>query len=191
MWKKSRWAWLVALLAVFSLFAAACGDDDDSSSDDGSSDDSGVGDGASGTVEISGSSTVEPISSAVADLLAAQNDQIAVNVDGPGTGDGFALFCEGETDISDASRPIDEEEIAACEENGIEFIELEIALDGLTVMTNPENADVECLSTADLYALMGPESEDVQNWSDAQALADELGSSTTFPDADFEISAPG
>src|SRR5262245_17409259 len=191
MWKKSRWAWLVALLAVFSIFAAACGDDDDSSSDDGSSDDSGDGDGASGTVEISGSSTVEPISSAVADLLAAQNDQIAVNVDGPGTGDGFALFCDGETDISDASRPIKDEEAATCEENGIDYIELEIGFDGLTVMTNPANDTITCLTKADLYALMGPESADVNNWSDAQALAEELGSTTTFPDLPMEISAPG
>ena len=191
MLQKSRWAWLLAVLAVFSLVAAACGDDEDeggSGSDDTSADGGGS---AEGEVNISGSSTVEPISTRVAEFLEETNDAILVNVDGPGTGDGFALFCAGETDISDASRPIKEEEVTTCEENGIEFIELEVAYDGLSVLTNPENADVTCLTTQDLYALMGPESEDVGNWSDAQALAEELGSSTTFPDASFDISAPG
>jgi phosphate transport system substrate-binding protein len=185
--KKSRWAWLVALLAVFSLVAAACGDDDE---EGGTGDDTGDGD-ASGDVFVTGSSTVEPISVRVAELLEDVNPDVLVDVEGPGTGDGFAKFCDGGADISDASRPIDAEEVALCEEAGIEFIELEVAFDGLTVMTNPDNADVSCLTFADLYALMGPESEDVANWSDAQALAEELGSSTTFPDTELVISAPG
>jgi ABC-type phosphate transport system substrate-binding protein len=88
-----------------------------------------------GELFISGSSTVEPISSLVAEFFAEQAPDVSVSVEGPGTGDGFELFCEGETDISDASRPIDPEEAAVCEENGIEYTELEVALDGISVLT--------------------------------------------------------
>ena len=70
---------------------------------------------------------------------------MSASVDGPGTGDGFVLFCEGKTDISDASRQIEDEEAAACKKAGINYVELEIGLDGITVMTNPANADVNCL----------------------------------------------
>jgi ABC-type phosphate transport system substrate-binding protein len=88
-----------------------------------------------GELFISGSSTVEPISSLVAELFAEQSPDVAVSVEGPGTGDGFELFCEGETDISDASRPIDPEEADVCQKNGIEYTELEVALDGISVLT--------------------------------------------------------
>ena len=91
----------------------------------------------------------------------------SVTVEGPGTGDGFQKFCAGEADISDASRPINDEEAQACADAGIEFIELEVAIDGLSVTTNPANADVECLDIPALYALIGPESEGFGNWSDA------------------------
>lgn len=192
--RNRRWATLVALLCSLSLVAAACGDDDDEATETDVSaapEEEGSGGASSGTVEISGSSTVEPISIRVAELLEEENPDIDVNVDGPGTGDGFQLFCEGQTDISDASRAIDEEEIAMCEENGIEYVELLIAQDGLTVMTNPANEAVECLNFADLYALMGPESSDVQRWSDAAEIASALGSDTEFPDEELTISAPG
>ena len=115
-----------------------------------------------------------------------------MTVDGPGTGDGFQLFCAGETDISDASRPISDEEIAACEGAGIEYTELAVGIDGLTVATNPANADVECLDVPALYALLGPESEGIDNWSGANELATEVGSAyTSLPDADLVISGPG
>lgn len=185
--RSKRWSWLVALAVVLALVAAACGDDDDDTTAGGEAAAAGV----SGTINISGSSTVEPISVRVAELLADANPDIAVNVDGPGTGDGFKLFCQGETDISDASRAIKEEEAQACADAGIEFIELQIANDGLTVMTNPSNDAVECLSLADLYALTGPESEGFDNWQDAGPLAKELGSDTTLPDLPLEITAPG
>jgi phosphate transport system substrate-binding protein len=169
------------------LVAAACSDDDDGG--DAGSDDGGGG--ATGEVLVSGSSTVEPISVAVAEMLEDSGSEIAVDVDGPGTGDGFELFCAGETDISDASRPIDEEEIAACEDAGIEFIELKVAIDGISVLTSPANDAVSCLSFADIYALMGPESTDVDTWAAAAPLAEELGSTTELPDAALDISAPG
>ncbi len=110
----------------------------------------------SGSVVVSGSSTVEPIAIIVGEKFKAANPDAGVTIDGPGTGDGFELFCGGETDVSDASRPIDDEEIAACEEAGIEFTELAVGIDGLTVATNPANADVECLDIPALYALLGP-----------------------------------
>lgn len=91
--------------------------------------------GLSGEIVISGSSTVEPISNLVGELFLADNSDVAFSVDGPGTGDGFELFCAGETDISDASRAIKDEEAQACADAGVEFIELQIGLDGLTVLT--------------------------------------------------------
>jgi len=179
----------LALLLALSLFAAACGDDDDNASTTETSD-GGAGD-VSGEVTVTGSSTVEPISIGVADLLADESPDVSVNVDGPGTGDGFAAFCAGEADISDASRPIKEEEVAVCEAAGIEFVELPVAFDGISVLTSTENSDVDCLNFADLYALIGPEAEGNGNWSDAQSLATELGSDTELPDADLDITGPG
>ncbi|HYD09011.1 MAG TPA: substrate-binding domain-containing protein, partial [Acidimicrobiales bacterium] len=94
-------------------------------------------------------------------------------------------------DISDASRPIKEEEATACADNGIELIELKIAFDGLAVMANPANDAVECLTFVDLYALVGPESQGVDTWAGAQELATELGSTTELPDTDLSIYGPG
>jgi phosphate transport system substrate-binding protein len=178
---------LLFLLIPLALLAAACGGGDD---DDTGATTEGGGD-LSGEVLVSGSSTVAPISGLVAELFQEENGDVSVTVDGPGTGDGFALFCEGETDISDASRTIKEEEAAACEANGVTYVELEIAIDGLTVMTSPDNDAVECLTFEDMYALVGPESQGVDNWNDAEELAHELGSSTDLPDLDLSITAPG
>jgi phosphate transport system substrate-binding protein len=189
--KKRRLAWLSIILAI-SLTAAACGDDDDDASDSGSDTTAEGGGDVSGSINISGSSTVEPITSLAAESFTGENGDVDIAVDGPGTGDGFELFCNGETDISDASRTIEEEEAAACEANGIEYVELQIGYDGMSVLTNANNADApECLSFADLYALIGPESEGFANWSDAQTLATELGSTTQFPDAPLELTGPG
>jgi phosphate transport system substrate-binding protein len=145
----------------------------------------------SGSINVSGSSTVEPISTAVAEALAASNPGFTYTVEGPGTGDGFKKFCAGETDISDASRKIKDEEAATCKAAGIDYVELKIAYDGMTVMTSPKNDAITCLSLADLYALIGPESTGFAKWSDAAALAKELGSNTTFPDAPLQITGPG
>jgi phosphate transport system substrate-binding protein len=155
--------------------------------------------GLSGSIAVSGSSTVEPISAAAAAEFAAANPEVALTVDGPGTGDGFARFCAGETDISDASRPISAEEVAACEEAGVEFIELQIGIDGLSVITSAENTAVECLSFVDLYALLGPDATGISNWADASAAADEIAGTVTdlgavntpYPDAELVVTAPG
>jgi phosphate transport system substrate-binding protein len=181
-------AGLLAGLLALSLVAAACGGDDGDPGDETGATGSGE---LEGSITISGSSTVEPISSVVAEIFNETNPNVAISVDGPGTGDGFELFCNGEIDISDASRPIEDDEIKACEKNGIQYTELEVALDGLTVMTNPENADVTCLNDGDLYALFGPESEGIDTWNGVDSLATEVGGTGGFPDAPLEITAPG
>ena len=143
---------MVFLGLSVALIAAACGGDGGSGSGAG-----GAGD-LSGSITISGSSTVEPISAANAQKFSTIHPDVEMSVDGPGTGDGFELFCVGKTDISDASRPIDlQEEAPICKKNGIEYIELRVGIDGITVMTNPANQGVDCLSFKDIYALLGPE----------------------------------
>ena len=201
---------LLALLFSFTLIAAACGSDDDAA-DDGEtteeasteeSTDEGeamedVASGApdecvEGSLNISGSSTVEPISTRVAELYEDNCSGASITVDGPGTGDGFALFCAGETDISDASRQIKDSEAEECAANGIEYTELLVAFDGIAVMTNPNNSAVDCLSFVDLYALLGGESEGFDTWAAASDLGAGLGSTVApYPDAELAISAPG
>ena len=195
-----------AAAIVASLALAACGGDDDEPAAEepaeAPTDEPGEEPAAdepmeepaadvSGSVVVSGSSTVEPISIAVAEKFAAVNGDVEIAVDGPGTGDGFVLFCNGETDINDASSKVKPEQEEACAANGVEFIELQVGNDGLSIMTNTANDAVECLNFADLYALSGPESQGFTSWSDAQALAAELGSDTTFPDASLDIVGPG
>jgi phosphate transport system substrate-binding protein len=146
----------------------------------------------SGEITISGSSTVQPISQAIAEAFNATQPDVAITVDGPGTGDGFKLFCMGETDISDASRKIKDEEKKLCSDAGIEYVEIQVAIDGMSILTSTNNTTgPKCLSFADLYALAGPESEGFKKWSDAQGLATELGSTTTLPGDDLTISGPG
>lgn len=148
---------------------------------------------AAGEVFVSGSSTVEPISVRVSELAAElSGDALKVTVEGPGTGDGFKLFCAGEADVTGASRPIKDEEAALCAEAGVEYVELAVGIDGLTVATNPANTAVECLDIPALYAMIGPESEGFANWSDANDLATELGSKyVPLPEAPLVISGPG
>ena len=179
----------IGAIAALSLVAAACGGDSGGNASGGGGTE--VNPDLTGEIFISGSSTVEPISSLNAELFAEQAPNVAITVEGPGTGDGFELFCNGETEISDASRPIEQEEIDACEANGIEYTELEVALDGISVLTSPNNSDVTCLNNGDLYALTGPESEGFDNWSDANELAAEVGGTGGFPDAPFDFTAPG
>ncbi|MDQ3765785.1 MAG: substrate-binding domain-containing protein, partial [Actinomycetota bacterium] len=169
---------LVAALA-FSLLAAACGGDDGG----GASADEGGSETLSGEVTISGSSTVEPITALNAEIFSEQNPDLQISVDGPGTSDGFELFCQGKLEISDASRPIEAEEIKACKKEGVDFIEVKVAIDGLSVLTSPEFEGPACLDYKDMYALVGPESEGFANWSDANELAQEVGAGNApYPD---------
>jgi phosphate transport system substrate-binding protein len=197
---------VIAGILGLSLVAAACGEDEGAGDSDATTTQAPTGsdaptatDGggemelAGGEVFVTGSSTVEPISVLVSELAdELSGGQLAVTVEGPGTGDGFKKFCAGEADISDASRKIKDEEAQACADAGIEFVELEIGIDGLTIATSPNNTAVECLDPAALYALMGPESEGFDNWNDATELAAELGSTHgEFPDASLDITGPG
>jgi phosphate transport system substrate-binding protein len=181
------------LTIALALVLAACGGGNEPTNGAG-------GNGGGGEIFVSGSSTVEPITNRVAEAYAEEDANFQYTVEGPGTGDGFALFCNGETDISDASRAISEEEAADCADSGVEYVELLVAYDGLSVVTSAENADVDCLSFLDLYALLGPESEGFESWSDANELAaqldDELGdefgaSHAPYADAPLTRTGPG
>jgi len=180
---RRKWLLMLAAVSALALVAAACGDDDGGATGTTA---------LTGTITISGSSTVQPITSLVAELFNEDvSDGVAFTVNGPGTSDGFVLFCDGETDIQDASRPIEQEEIDACSANGVEYIELAVAFDGITVMTNPANGDVTCLNNGDLYALFGPESDGIDTWDGADSLAKKVGGTDGFPSAPLEITAPG
>ncbi len=200
----------LAAAVVASVALAACGGDDDdaepateepAAAESADDSEQPAGDMAelSGSIFVSGSSTVEPISIAVGNAFADRAPGVAVTVEGPGTGDGFAKFCNGETDISDASRPIKAEEAETCAANGVEFIELTVAVDGLSVITSAQNDAIECLSFVDLYALLGPDAIGLDNWSDASAVADEIAATVTdlgtvhtpYPDAELTVTAPG
>ena len=119
----------------------------------------------SGTVSIDGSSTVFPISQAVAEEFQKQHSGVKVVVGTSGTGGGFKKFVLGEIDINDASRPIKQKEIDACKQNGIEYLELKIAVDGLSVIVNPQNDWCDCLTASQLKTIWEPNSK-VTNWSD-------------------------
>ena len=183
----------LVLGAAAALLLAAC------SSPSASGQPTGGG-GVSGEISVSGSSTVEPISNSVAEKFQDANPDFDFVVEGPGTGDGFAKFCKGQTDISDASRAIKDEEVQACADNDVEYVELPIAFDGLSVITSAENSAIECLSFLDLYALLGPESENFETWADANSLAAELAaelgtdygaSHAPYQNAPLAITAPG
>jgi len=174
----------LALVAV-AMIATACGGDDGNAS-------AGTGEALSGEIVASGSSTVEPITVAVAEKFSATNPDLAVSVSGPGTSDGYEVFCNGETDIQDASRAIDEEEIKKCEQNGVEFIELKVAIDGLSVVTSAENDFIDCVNFADIWTLLGPEAEGFEQWSDANELGEKYGAlGVPYPDEPLVITAPG
>ena len=126
----------------------------------------------SGTITIDGSSTVYPITEAVAEEFQLANTGVRVPTSLSGTGGGFKKFCVGETDINDASRPIkadDEGEGVACEANGIDYVELQVAIDGLTVVVNPANTFATCLTIDELAKIYGPESPEDLEWSDIRA----------------------
>ncbi|MCX6494460.1 MAG: PstS family phosphate ABC transporter substrate-binding protein [Actinobacteria bacterium] len=142
-----------------------------------------AGSGLTGTVTIDGSSTVAPLMEAGADLYGAVEPGVDVTVGTSGTGGGFEKFCAGETDISNASRGIKDEEAAACAEAGIEFTEILIANDGLSVVVNPENDWATCLTVEQLNKIWAPESEGaVMSWKDVDA---------SFPDEKLSLFGPG
>lgn len=127
----------------------------------------GTGGELSGRVTVDGSSTVFPITQAVAEEFQAIQPGVTVTVGVSGTGGGFDKFCRGETDISNASRPIKDSEKEACAAKGIEWLELEVAFDGLSLLVNPQNDFVECLTLEELEAIWQPDST-VRTWQDVR-----------------------
>jgi len=193
----SRRQRLAAVALSSLLVVAACGGGGTTSTELSSEPSTGASQEPSvepltGEISISGSSTVQPISLGVQEAFNEIQPDVAITVDGPGTGDGFKLFCAGEIDIADASRKIKDEEKTLCTDGNVNWVELKVAIDGLSVLTSIDDTTApECLSYADLYALVGPEAEGFDNWKDAQSIATELGSTTTLPDAALTISGPG
>jgi phosphate transport system substrate-binding protein len=158
---KRKWWLVLAASAVLALTAAACGGDDD---DDGS----GSSGNLSGDIRVDGSSTVAPLTQAMAEEFKAENSDVNVTVGTSGTGGGFEKFCAGETDISDASREIEPDEEKACQGNGIGYEAIQVANDALTVVANPNNP-VNCLTTDQLKSVWEPKSA-IDNWSQIQGL---------------------
>jgi phosphate transport system substrate-binding protein len=141
----------LAACGVLALGAAACGDDDDSGSGGGGG--GGGSESLSGTVKIDGSSTVAPFAQAAQEAFQAENPDVKITVGTSGTGGGFEKFCAGETDISDASRPIkDDEEAPICKKAGVKYDEIQVANDGIAVVTNPD-LKVDCLTVDQLKKL--------------------------------------
>ena len=166
---RTRSIVITSALAVGSLALAACGSSSTST------------DGASGSVRVDGSSTVAPLTSAAAEKFKTESPNINVTVATSGTGGGFEKFCRGETDMNDASRPIKDEEAAICKQNGIEFQELVIANDALSVVVNKENTWAKCLTTAQLKKIWEPKST-VNNWNQVDP---------SFPNEPIKLYGPG
>ncbi|HLO99824.1 MAG TPA: PstS family phosphate ABC transporter substrate-binding protein [Fimbriimonas sp.] len=122
----------------------------------------------SGTITIDGSSTVEPISTSLSEIFQEGQKEVKISVAESGTGGGFKKFAGGEIDIAGASRPIEAEEIEECKKNGIEFIEVPIAYDGLTIVVNKDNSVIDDITVAELKKIWEPSSK-VKTWADVRA----------------------
>ena len=137
----------------------------------------------SGTILVDGSSTVGPITQRVAEAFSEESPNVNVDVQISGTGGGFKRFCVGETDISDASRPIKASEIEVCNDNGIEYIEIPVAFDGIAVLTNIENEFLNCLTVPELLAVWEPNAANtITNWQQIRS---------GFPEQDLNLYGPG
>ena len=165
-----------AACGVLALGAAACGNDDD----DDSGGSSGGGD-LSGKIRIDGSSTVAPFAQAAAEEFQAQYPDVRITVGTSGTGGGFEKFCAGETDISDASRPIkDDEEVPICKKNNVTYTEVQVANDGIAVVTNPE-LKVDCMTVEQLKEL----------WNEGSKVTKLSEIDPSFPDTELSLFGPG
>jgi phosphate transport system substrate-binding protein len=135
-----------------------------------------------GSISVDGSSTVYPITEAIAEEFGIEHQgAVRVTVGLSGTGGGFKRFCAGETDISNASRKIKESEQQLCKQNGITFTELQVAYDGLSVIANPKNNFAQCLTVAELKKIWEPTST-VRSWSQVRA---------GFPNHEMKLYGPG
>ncbi|MBD2385033.1 PstS family phosphate ABC transporter substrate-binding protein [Cylindrospermum sp. FACHB-282] len=158
---------LVAPIVVLAISISSCGDNNQASNnpspatggDATPAANTASGSNVSGKVMIDGSSTVFPISEAMAEEFQKANPGVQVTVGNSGTGGGFKKFCNNETDISNASRPIKSEEVELCKKNNVEYIELPVAFDGLSVVVNPENKFAACLKVDELKKMWEPEAQ--------------------------------
>ena len=171
---------IALLLGLVALLAAGCGRDD-SNDTSGTTTSADGGSDLSGRIEADGSSTVGPYTTAAAERFQQQNSGVQVTVGVSGTGGGFERFCRGETDLSNASRPIKDEEVAACEAKAVEYVEFQVANDALTVVVNKDNDWATCLTTEQLAKIWGPGSK-VNNWNQVDA---------SFPDQKLSLFGPG
>ncbi|MFV1989339.1 MAG: PstS family phosphate ABC transporter substrate-binding protein [Acidimicrobiales bacterium] len=192
---KGRTIRLAGVVLAAALLAAACGDADGAVAREQSaseSDETNNPGAVSGSIAITGSSTVEPIVALQAERFSQANPEIAISVSGPGSGDGAKAGCAGEVPIWNASRQMKDKEVEACQGNGVGFIELRRGIDGITVITSVNNNFVDCLSFPQLYALLSSESTGAATWSDTASLAQELGADASFfGDDPLAIFAPG
>ncbi len=188
--RAMRRAALPAVL-LLTLSIAACGGGEDpateeapapgESAPEGSEEEGSEGEAQSGSIEIDGSSTVGPLTQAIAEEYAAVQPDVIANIGISGTGGGFERFCDtGDTQISNASRPIADDEVALCEENGIEFTEVRVGTDALTMVTNPETDFVTCLTTDEIVTIWGPDG--ATSWDQVNP---------EFPAEDLQVFAPG
>jgi len=178
--RKGLPAAAAAATVLAALVIAACGNDDDGGEATASS-----GSDLSGSIAIDGSSTVEPFAQAAAELFNQENPDVNITVGAAGTSGGFEKFCAGEIDISDASRPIDPEEEKACKQGGVEWTEVQVANDGISVVTNPE-LEISCLTTEQLAQLWSDDS--VKKYSE---LGEDAGTGEPLPDTEVSLYGPG
>lgn len=152
--KIQRFGVSAAFVLTGALALSACGGQQAESTSTGTD---GSAAALSGSIASDGSSTVGPLTSAAAELFMTENTGVQITVGTSGTGGGFKKFCAGQTQVSNASRPIKDEEKAACDAAGIEYQELIVANDALTVVVNKDNTFVKCLTVPELNTLWGPE----------------------------------
>ena len=178
--KIQRFGASAALVMVGAIALSACGGQE---ADSGSGSDGSSAAAVSGAIASDGSSTVGPLTSAAAELFMTENPGVNITVGTSGTGGGFKKFCEGQTQISNASRPIKDEEKAACAAKGIEFQEIVVANDALTVVANKENSFLKCLTVDELKKLWDPAATGkVTKWNQVNS---------TFPAEDIKLYGPG
>jgi phosphate transport system substrate-binding protein len=178
---SKKWLLAVGCSGLLAFGVAACGDDEDEPSGSGGTPTDLVGD-----ISIDGSSTVQPFAEAAAELFNGENPDVNINVGAAGTGGGFEKFCADETDISNASRPIDpKEEVPICEDNGVEYTEVQVANDGIAIATNPA-LEISCLTTDQLAELWTDDK--ISNYSE---LGEDADTGEPLPDVDVSLYGPG
>jgi phosphate transport system substrate-binding protein len=180
---SKKWLPAAGASIVLALGVAACGDDDESS--DSSSSGGDTASGLSGSIAIDGSSTVQPFAEAAAELFNEENPDVNITVGAAGTSGGFEKFCAGETDISDASRPIEPEEEDLCSKGNVTYDEIQVANDGISYVSNPA-IEISCLTTDQLKQLWVDDT--VTNYSE---LGDDADTGEPLPDTDVSLYGPG